>query len=174
LTRRARPDEPEGSRAGLVQAREHLERALDIRRQTGDRLGEAETLNNLGVVAYEMEDYSDAWTHYRDALAIERSLRRTTGVGTTLANMGEVAGVLGDMVLALRLTALSERVLDDVQSPLAGAVRSMFLDLAEGEQPEVVDDARTSVFSRGLDDCLDEAVLAEPVPNLDGTMLESH
>ncbi|MBS1715764.1 MAG: tetratricopeptide repeat protein [Armatimonadetes bacterium] len=172
LARRGRPQDDEGSRTGLATARAHLEKALAVRKQTGDALGEAETLNNLGVVAYELEDYAGAWTHYRAALAIERALRRTTGMGTTLANMGEVAGVLGDMPLALRLTALSERVLDDVQSPLAGAVRSMFLELAEQEPQAVVEAARASVTERTLDDGLDEAVAADPNPNLDGPVLK--
>jgi tetratricopeptide (TPR) repeat protein len=169
LSRRA-PAEGHDERAKrLVQAREFLMESLTIRRGLQDLMGEAETLNNLGVVAFECEDFEGAWNHYRDALHIERELRRTLGIGTALANLGEVAGVLGDRELAIRFMAVSERVLEDIKSPLAGAVHSMLLDLAEempsDELQDLVVRARTLPAEASIDQVL-SSPLKDPTPAL--------
>lgn len=145
------------------EAKEALLEALRLRRQFKDLKGESETLNNLGVVSFDSKDYKSAWIYYQQALEIDMKLRRTLGLGRTLANMGEVAGVLGDPALAMKLLALSERILQDLQSPLAGAVRSMLKDTAL-EAPEL-DAERLAAEVRSLAvDTAVEMVLITPVP----------
>lgn len=147
---------------GLEEARKFLGDALEIRRRFNDLMGEAETLNNLGVVAFECEDLPAAWQHYRESLRIEHRLNRTVGIGTALANMGEVAGILNDRELAMRLLAASERVFEDIKSPLAGAVHSMLLDMGEGLEREEIQKYVSDAKSAGLDASIQQALLAEP------------
>ncbi|MBS1723015.1 MAG: tetratricopeptide repeat protein [Armatimonadetes bacterium] len=155
LARRRFLQEPGETGADLVAARTFLLEALDLRRDLQDLMGEAETLNNLGVVAFELGDYREAWEHYRQALRIESGLNRSVGIGTTLANLGEVAGITGNIDLALRYMAMSERVLEEIRSPLAGAVRSMLADFAADLAPEHVTEvtasARTEPIKEGLE-----------------------
>lgn len=115
----------------LQSARTHLLDALSLRRSLKDLSGEAETLGNLGVIAFESGDYDLAWNYYCEALAIVCDLRYIPGIATDLANLGEVAGIKGDFAVASQLLATSHKVLEDAGSPLAGAVKSMLMDLRE-------------------------------------------
>lgn len=159
--------EPQGSQdertERLLQAGEFLQEALKIRRRLEDRMGEAETLNNLGVVSFESRDYDSAWTYYRSALSIERELRRTPGIGTALANLGEVAGILGDRTLAVRFMATSERILRDIHSPLAGAVRSMMLDLAHDMPKDELDGLVAGARNASVEASIESILSAELV-----------
>lgn len=142
----------------LEEAKLALLEALEIRRKHRDSRGEAETLNNLGVVAFDTCDYRSAWKYYRDALEIERELRRIPGIATTLANLGEVAGVLGETEVGMRLLAVSERILQDIKSPLAGAVRSMLLDMSIGVTPDDLERLTRNATTLSLDASLDETM----------------
>lgn len=159
LARRDPGSTPEERAEHLERARDRLVEALAIRRELGDTLGEAETVNNLGVVAFEREDYLEAWDRYRDALRIEQSLDRRTGIGTTLANLGEVADVLGDSHLAARSLGLAVRVLDEVQSPLVGSVRSMLGDVVVKLTEAEAEEASRRVANARLDTLI-EAILS--------------
>lgn len=117
----------------LAKAREHLLEALNMRRMLKDATGEAETLNNLGVIAFDGGDLTLAWTYYREALAIECDLRHVPGIATALANLGEVAGIRGNLSIASSLLATSQTLLANIGSPLAGAVKSMLADLGPPE-----------------------------------------
>src|SRR5262249_29954313 len=46
------------------QAAYHLQEALRLRRKIGDGRGMAETLNNLGLLAYYQQDWEAAWHSY--------------------------------------------------------------------------------------------------------------
>ena len=142
----------------LAQAREFLNEALEIRRKYQDLLGEAETLNNLGVISFESHDFDAAWDNYLRALEIERQLKRTPGIGTALANLGEVAGIRGERERAMRLMAVSERILEDIKSPLAGAVHSMLLDLAGPDGLAEVGDHLSRARSLPVDIVIDKAL----------------
>jgi predicted ATPase/class 3 adenylate cyclase len=163
VRRQVAADDPDRD-ARLAVAAQHLEESLKTRRDLGDAKGEAETLNNLGVVAFERGAYAEAWGHYRESLAIERALRRTTGIGTALANLGEVTGVLGDGVAAVRFLALAERVLGETGSPLAGAVRSMSKEWAENLDPEDAQDAVAGVHGSAIEETIDR-LLAHGAPD---------
>ena len=158
LGRRRRSSSQAEAETDLARAHEFLVESLKIRRECQDVMGQAETLNNLGVVAFERNDYEAAWSHYRDSLLLERELKRQSGIATALANLGEVAGTQGKPELALKLMALSQRVLEEVQSPLAGAVKSMFLDLAEGKPETDVRLWAASVYGPPISDCIDALV----------------
>ena len=110
---------PDGNRE---QAQEHLRQALTLRRAHNDRRGQAETLNNLGLLAFESRDWEAAWNYYAEALQQEQELRHIFGVAYVLSNMGETAGEKGETERACRLFAVSERLLLDVNSHISPVV----------------------------------------------------
>jgi predicted ATPase/DNA-binding SARP family transcriptional activator len=94
----------------------HLEEALQLRRELGDARGIAETLNNLGVLAYEQNDFDKAHAHYMETLPTQQELRHTFGVACVLANLGEVADAEAEFERACRLYAAAERLFETVDS----------------------------------------------------------
>lgn len=105
--------DPAGDRAVAVR---HLMDALRLRRAEDDRHGLAETLTNLGVLAYEQGDLDAAWQWYTEAAQYERELQHTFGEARALANLGEVAEQRRDSERASRLFTAAERLFDEVKS----------------------------------------------------------
>ncbi len=112
------------------QSQEHLRQALALRRAHNDRRGQAETLNNLGLLAFESKDWEAAWNYYAEALQREQELRHIFGVAYVLSNMGETAGEKDEIERACRLFAVSERLLLDVNSHLSPAVSEYLTQFA--------------------------------------------
>ncbi len=75
---------------------------LDLQRALGDRRGEARTLNNLGVLAYDGGDFGTALAAYEPALALERELGDRLREAALLHNLGTAYYGLGDYERALR------------------------------------------------------------------------
>jgi tetratricopeptide (TPR) repeat protein len=113
------------NRAGIL-----LHEALKLRRELDDRRGLAETLNNLGVLFFEMEDLGGAWRWYREALEYERQLDHLHGIGVALANLGEAAGDLGAAELGASLLAASVVTLAEAGSPVIEDVGKMLDEMA--------------------------------------------
>ena len=67
---------------------EYYGQALPIRREVGDRAGEAATLNNIGCVYYGLGDRQRALEYYEQALPILREVGDRAGEATTLNNIG--------------------------------------------------------------------------------------
>ncbi|MFN8489023.1 MAG: tetratricopeptide repeat protein [Caldilineaceae bacterium] len=76
--------------------------ALPLRRQVGDKGGEATTLNNLGGVYSDLGKKQEALRYYNLALPLRRQVGDKGGEATTLNNLGAVYRSLGDMQEALR------------------------------------------------------------------------
>lgn len=72
----------------------YLGRALDLRRQVGDRTGEGNTLYNLGVVFLDRSRADSALAHYRASLAIRRELRDPPAEAVVLAAIGTTYSLL--------------------------------------------------------------------------------
>jgi tetratricopeptide (TPR) repeat protein len=64
---------------------------LTIKRELGDRAGIANSLNNLGNVAYDHADLAFARVLYQESLTIARELGDQEGVARVLGNLGNVA-----------------------------------------------------------------------------------
>jgi len=108
--------DPEGD---LEDATRYHQEAMRLRRKQGDRRGLAETLNNLGALAYRQGDWSRAWDCYVEALGHEQALRNPFGIARLLYNLAEVAQERGETERTLRLAASSERLMEIVKSPYA-------------------------------------------------------
>ena len=135
------------------QAAQHLQQALALRRAQQDRRGQAETLTNLGILAYERKDWDAAWNFYAQSLELERGLEHVFGVATTLSDMGEVACEQGEMERACRLFAVSERLLLDLNSHLSPSVSEYLAQSAircSSEQEHFQRDIRGLSFAQML------------------------
>ena len=67
----------------------------------GDTAGEGASLNNLGVIYFELADYPAALEHYLASLQIWQRLEHRDGAGHAFNNLGEVHEKLGDLDRAL-------------------------------------------------------------------------
>jgi len=83
--------------------RQAYREALEIKQQLGDRAGVAQTLHQLGNVAYLQGDYAEARRLYGESLDIAQQLGNRAGLAATLHQLGMLAQGQGDYVEARRL-----------------------------------------------------------------------
>ncbi|MEC4852088.1 MAG: tetratricopeptide repeat protein, partial [Jaaginema sp. PMC 1079.18] len=57
------------------QAIHYYQKSLDIKKDSGDRFGEAIVLDNLSKVYSALEDYTQAMQYHQQSLAIKRQIR---------------------------------------------------------------------------------------------------
>jgi len=96
---------------GLQQYRQALYRealqtyqqALVIRRELGDRVGEAQTLNNIGEVYNGLDEYSKALEILQQALGIRKEVSDKAGIGETLNHIGDAYNGLDEYPKALAI-----------------------------------------------------------------------
>jgi CHAT domain-containing protein/Tfp pilus assembly protein PilF len=97
--------EAEGLRNGTLEDRrksiEKYHEALDLYRRATDRNGEAQTLNNIGVVYDSLGEMQKALEKYNEALPIRRAVGDRRGEAETLNNIGAVYYALGETRKAL-------------------------------------------------------------------------
>jgi len=86
----------------LQQALETYQQVLRIRRELGNSLQEAETLNKLGEVYNGLSQYSQAQDVLQQALAIFRQQKHRLGEGLALNHLGESYRNLGQFQTALK------------------------------------------------------------------------
>ncbi|RPI32888.1 MAG: hypothetical protein EHM70_07710 [Chloroflexota bacterium] len=77
-------------------AQRRLEEALALSQQIGDRSLQASSLNSLGAIYYERNDYDLARAMFEEALAIHREFGTIEHLAVPLSNLAEVARVQGD------------------------------------------------------------------------------
>ncbi|MEZ2230791.1 CHAT domain-containing protein, partial [Microcoleus sp.] len=70
------------------EALKYYNQALPIRREVGDRSGEATTLNNIGGVYDTISQPQEALKYYNQVLPIRREVGDRSGEATTLNNIG--------------------------------------------------------------------------------------
>ncbi len=74
----------------MEQAREYLEKALEIYRQDGNHTGEGRVLNDLGRVFADLGNKEKACGDYEEALRIYQEQGDSLGEGSALKNLGWV------------------------------------------------------------------------------------
>jgi adenylate cyclase len=80
-------------------AQKLFEESLALRRKTGDKLGIANALNNLGIVVYQ-RDISGARARFEESLAIRRDIGDKAGIAQALNNLGFMSSEQGDLKTA--------------------------------------------------------------------------
>jgi tetratricopeptide (TPR) repeat protein len=74
-----------------TEAQRYFEQALSLYRELGDRLGEANTIRNLGDVALAQGRYEEAAGRYEEALALYCQIGAWLGEAHAIDSLGEVA-----------------------------------------------------------------------------------
>jgi tetratricopeptide (TPR) repeat protein len=78
------------------------QKALALRRSTGERFEQGLALNNMGAAYWSLGFNQEALSAYEEALAIRRELKDETGVAYTLFGLANVQYTWGDIEKALR------------------------------------------------------------------------
>jgi CHAT domain-containing protein len=77
------------------------QKALTIYREIKDRLGEEQSLGNLGSAYNALGDYSKAIDYYQQSLAIAREIKDRLGEGASLGGLGAAYYYLGNYSKAI-------------------------------------------------------------------------
>ena len=85
------------SRAGWKRHAGHLDAALAIHREAGNRRAEGSVLGNLGLLHHEQGRIEQARAHYEAALAIHREMGDRRFEGIVLGNLGNLHGDQGQV-----------------------------------------------------------------------------
>lgn len=77
-------------------ARDHYQEALTLSKNDGNRLNEAEALNNLGVNAFYLRDFDEALLYFRLALEIRQEIGDRVGEEKSLYSLAMTTRDAGD------------------------------------------------------------------------------
>jgi len=88
-------------KSNYKKAIEYYEKALEIAREIGNKLGEGTALGNLGLVYGGLGKIKKAMEYYEKALEIAREIGNKLGEGAALANLGLIYGDLGEVKRAI-------------------------------------------------------------------------
>ncbi|MBO0719756.1 MAG: tetratricopeptide repeat protein, partial [Blastocatellia bacterium] len=80
-----------------------FEEARDLFRRAGDRLGEAQALNDIGEICYSLGERQKALEKFNEALPLRRSMGYRKGEAESLNDMGVVYWSMGEMKKALEM-----------------------------------------------------------------------
>ncbi|NMG10069.1 tetratricopeptide repeat protein, partial [Brasilonema sp. UFV-L1] len=92
----------QGTAVSLRQAIKKYQEALVLWRKAGDKLWEATTLNNIGLVYSNLGDKQSALKYFNSALPLMKEVSDKAGEAATLSNIGGVYSALGDEHSALK------------------------------------------------------------------------
>ncbi|MEX1310382.1 MAG: tetratricopeptide repeat-containing sensor histidine kinase [Candidatus Sulfomarinibacteraceae bacterium] len=152
---------------------ELAERALELARAEGDRLGEARALNRLGVAAYLQNDFAGAFPFYAESLRLAREERADDEIADALNNLGVLHYMWGSLDRALTYyeEAMEIRRNQDDAHGLARAYNNLGgVADAAGRFDEAVE-----YFGLALTlyrEAGDEALVANTMNNLGQTLLQ--
>jgi hypothetical protein len=97
------------------------EQALAIFRELGDRWGIAGTVADLGSLAREQGDYSQAHSLYRESIKIFQELEHKRGIARLLECFACLSAVQHDAVRSLRLAGAAVALRQSIGAPLTPA-----------------------------------------------------
>jgi predicted ATPase/DNA-binding SARP family transcriptional activator len=84
----------------LEQAQQRFQESLALRRQTGDKPGQAACLNSLGAIAFDRQDYPAAEALFEESLALRRQIGQRASLHIPLNNLGLLAQARRDYARA--------------------------------------------------------------------------
>ncbi|NES24828.1 MAG: CHAT domain-containing protein, partial [Symploca sp. SIO3E6] len=83
------------------QAIDYYQQGLAITREIKHRLGEGQSLGNLGNAYYALGEYAQAIEYHQQSLAIKREINDRNGEGDALGNLGNAYYALGEYTQAI-------------------------------------------------------------------------
>jgi CHAT domain-containing protein/tetratricopeptide (TPR) repeat protein len=111
-------------RGELDRAREAIEQALALKRQAGDRYGEAATLRSLAGVELDAGRPEQARAHAQRALELSRDVDRQSGVALSVVLLSRVSDSRPDQRLRAELDTALELALAVGDPQLEAAIRA--------------------------------------------------
>jgi tetratricopeptide (TPR) repeat protein len=103
-------------RGDLQLAREEFQKALKLKREIGERRGEAAVLHNLGQIESQGNDKDAAVKNFSEALRIYQELADKPGEAGAFFQLGALAVQRDKIPEGLRLMALAAVVLRSIKS----------------------------------------------------------
>eukprot|EP00968_Pinguiococcus_pyrenoidosus_P023380 scaffold3735_cov153-Pinguiococcus_pyrenoidosus.AAC.3 len=97
---------------------EYYEQSLEISKETQDRRGEGQTLNNLGLCYSDLGEARRAIEYYEQSLEIKKETQDRRGEGATLNNLGLCYSDLGEPWRAIEYYEQSLRLFDEMWGAL--------------------------------------------------------
>ncbi|NJK73318.1 MAG: CHAT domain-containing protein [Microcoleus sp. SU_5_6] len=94
-------DNADNSSERYSQAIAYYQQALNIHRNTGNRYGEADSLNNLGNIYNSLGEYSQAINYHQQSLNIQRDIGNIQGEAESLSALGGIYDALGEYLPAI-------------------------------------------------------------------------
>lgn len=139
----------------LTEAAEHNQRAIDLQRTLDDRVGLKRALGTLGLICHERGDFDAAIDHYRDTVAVCRSVGAWFSTGLYTGYLGCVTYEAGDPAAALDILADSVdalRVADERRHQIMFARYAGFIAATAGRRlPAAVGELCDEPFDFGND-----------------------
>jgi CHAT domain-containing protein/Flp pilus assembly protein TadD len=129
----------QGTAESLRSALEKWKQALILWQQVGNKVAEAATLNNIGLLYSYLDDKQQALNYYNQSLPLRRQVGDKKGEATTLNNIGSVYNDLGDKQQALKYLnqslPLSRQVGDKaLEAATLNNIGAVYDDLGEKQQ----------------------------------------
>lgn len=144
--------------------------ALDLYRQTGDRVGEGRVLGNLGAVYEGLGDNEQALTYFRQSLDVARVLEDLQGISFALSNIAHVYKNQGNYSQAItyREQAIAlDRERNDQASEGENLSSLGSLYAAQGDYARAINTLQKSlVIAQALDDRLGEGMALGNLANV--------
>ena len=75
---------------------DYLVRALVLYKRSGNRFGEGETVNAMGIGYARLGQHADAEEQYRKAVELRRTVGNRRGLATSLRNLGSALSQRGE------------------------------------------------------------------------------
>jgi tetratricopeptide (TPR) repeat protein len=105
---------------------------LALLRRTGDRYGEAATLDSLGFAYHHLGHHKQANAYYREALDLRRTVGDRYGEAETLAHLGDTHHTMGDTAAAHGYWHDALAIFDELGHPDAAAVQAKLTEALPG------------------------------------------
>ncbi len=107
--------------------------ALELKRAVGDALGEAFTLNSLGLIYHDPDDSAQALDYYLQGLALSEKVGDPRSRSALLGNLGELYGGLGKFDEALSYLWQSVKLAEAASNKQALGISLDCLGVAYGK-----------------------------------------
>ncbi|MFK5854737.1 MAG: tetratricopeptide repeat protein [Bacteroidota bacterium] len=101
-------------RSDYTNAINYYTRCLSIFEEIGDKIGIANTFNNIGIIYYEQGDYASAIDYYTRSLSTYEEIGDKIGIATSLVNSGIIYYEQGDYASAIDYYTRSLSIFEEI------------------------------------------------------------
>ncbi len=122
----------------------HCQRGLSLNRETGSRVGTAESLRVIGYIHTKRGDLTQARASYEQAVEVFRESGYVVHEAQALTDLGDALAAATNTDGARQAWLAAEAILDRISHPLADEVRTKIAALGAGSESDRVPRAVTT------------------------------